>query len=329
MGKIQYYLGRVVVTILLILGIMTFLFFAFRLMPGDYATLLAGEGADEETIREIRDNWGLDEPIYVQYFSYITNMLTGDAGYSYRTETPVWDTVSVALMNSLILALPALLLAFLIGTLYGALMGTVPGSRFEQFGIFPPTILGTTPDFFLGILLLLLLSSWLNVFPSGGMASIETYRTAESHWELYLTRDFAMHYILPFATIVLKYLYYPTLIMRSSVVEVRGQEFANYQRIVGIKRSIRFRDIMSHASLPVITVLPAVTATSISAQVLIEIVFNWPGIGKLLFDSVLMRDTPVIQFIFLMIAIWIIVGNLLVDIAYTLIDPRITYDEDS
>ncbi len=89
----------------------------------------------------------------------------------------------------------------------------------------------------------------------------------------------------------------------------------------------RFKHIMKHASLPVITVLPALTATSLSAQVLIEIVFNWPGLGKLLLDAVLERDTPVLQFLFLVIAAWIIVGNLVVDIAYTVIDPRISYDE--
>lgn len=329
MSRIQYYFNRLIVTIVLIFAVMTFLFFAFRLMPGDYALVLAGEGADQETIAEIRAKWGLDEPLYVQYYTYMTNMLTGDAGISRRTGDPVWDTVAPALANTLILALPAIIMAFLIGALYGGVMGNLPGSRFEKYGIFPPTIFGTTPDFFLGIILLVIFSAWLSFFPSGGMAGIETYRAIDNHWELYFTRDFMMHYILPFLTILLKYLYYPTLIMRGSVVEVKGQEFATYQRLVGLRGWMRFKDTLKHASLPVITVVPAVTATSISGQVLIEIVFNWPGIGQLLFDAVLMRDTPVIQLLFLVIAVWIILGNFVVDILYTLIDPRITYENET
>jgi len=327
MSKGSYYLKRIAVTIALIFGVATFLFFAARAMPGDYATLLAGDGASQETLNALRAKWGLDQPLHVQYYQYMANLLTGDAGVSRATGDPVIETVGTAFMNTAIIAIPALLLSFVIGSVYGAVMGNSPGSKLEKYGIIPPTVFGTTPDFFLGILLLFLFSSWLGLFPSGSLASIQTYRAIDHHWEIYLTGDFLLHATLPFLTITLKYLYYPALIMRGSVVEVRGQEFAAYQRLLGLKNSTRFKHLMKHASLPVITVLPALTATSISAQVLIEYVFNWPGLGKLLFESVLQRDTPVIQFLFLVIATWIIIGNFVVDIAYTMIDPRITYDD--
>jgi len=327
MSKLSYYARRIVVTVGLIFGVATFLFLAARAMPGDYATLLAGDGASEETLRALRAKWGLDQPLHIQYWQYITNLLSGDAGTSRATGDPVIATVSTAFWNTAIIAIPALLLSFVIGSVYGALMGNSPGTKLEKYGIIPPTVFGTTPDFFLGILLLFLFSSWFGLFPSGSLASISTYRAVDSHWEIYFTTDFLMHAALPFLTITLKYLYYPALIMRGSVVEVRGQEFAVYQRLLGLKNSTRFKHLMKHASLPVITVLPALTATSISAQVLIEYVFNWPGLGKLLLESVLQRDTPVIQFLFLVIASWIIIGNFVVDIAYTVIDPRIAYDD--
>lgn len=326
MSRVGYYARRVVVTVVLIFAVATFLFFAFRLMPGDYATMLAGSGATQEQMDQLRAQWGLNQPLYVQYYQYMANLLTGNAGISRATGEPVIATVGRSFWNTAVIAIPALLLAFVVGSVYGALMGNKPGSSLEKYGIIPPTVFGTTPDFFLGIILLVLFWGWLGWLPSGGLAGLETYRAVDEHHQIYLTTDFLKHATLPFLTITLKYLYYPALIMRGSVVEVRGQEFAVYQRLLGLKDRTRFKHIMKHASLPVITVLPALTATSVSAQVLIEIVFNWPGLGLLLLESVLQRDTPVIQFLFLVIATWIIVGNFVVDIAYTLIDPRITYE---
>lgn len=325
MNRLLFLVRRLVLAFVLIMGVLTFLFFFFRMMPGDYATLLISSGADAEAAEEIRESWGLNDPLYVQYYEYMTNMLSGDPGVSRRTGESVWGMVIVALSNTLILALPAIVLAIILGTIFGAILGSSPGSKLEKYGIIPPTFAGTTPDFFIGILLLVVFSAWLGWFPSQDIASLETHRATDAFWEIYLTRDFLMHYTLPFMTILLKYLYLPTLIMRGSVVEVQGQEFMSYQRLVGIRARKRLKHIMKHASLPVITIVPAVTATAIGGQVLVEIVFNWPGIGRLLFESVLERDTPVIQFLFLIIAAWIILGNLIVDILYTVIDPRITY----
>jgi len=326
MSKLYYYARRIAVSVVLIWAIATFLFFAFRMLPGDYATVLLNQGMTAEEVAQVRASWGLDDPLYVQYFNWMENMLSGNAGVSRRLNQPVWDAVSTALMNSFILVLPGILAAFLLGTLYGALMGNNPDSLFERYGIIPPTIIGTTPDFFAAIIIVVVFSAWLGLFPVGSIASTQTLIETNSMWEVYLTTDFWYHYTLPFLTIAIKYMYYPALIMRGSVVEVRGQEFAKYQRLLGLSDLRRFRHVLKHASLPVITLLPTVTARAIGGLVLIEFVFNWPGIGKLLFDSVIGRDTPVIQFIFLLIAIWIVVGNFLVDIAYTLIDPRITIE---
>lgn len=327
MSKLQYYLRRIVVTVVLIWSVASFLFVAFRLMPGDYATVLAGGGASAAELEEIRASWGLNDPLYVQYYQFMMNMVTLDPGTSHVSNDPVWEYVRNPLMNSLILVIPAILVAFGIGSVYGALLGTKSGTALERYGILPPTVAGTTPNFFAGIVLLLVFSSILGLLPVSGMASSETYAAIDSHYEIYLTVDFWEHYVLPFLTIVFTFLYYPTLIMRGSVIDIKGQEYTYFQRIAGLPSRNRFKHIMKHASLPVITLLPAQTATAISGLVLIETVFNWPGIGTLLFESVLSRDTPTIQFLFILVAVWIIVGNLLVDVFYTVIDPRITIEE--
>jgi len=324
-SKLYYYGRRILVAIVLIFAIATFLFFAFRAMPGSYATLLLQQGASPQKVAQVKHAWGLDKPLYIQYLTWMGNMLTGHAGTSRQFNKPVVQVVGTAMRNSAILALPGVLTAFVVGSLYGALMGNNPDSKFERYGIIIPNLVGTTPDFFIAILVLFVFSMSLNLFPSGSMTSIGV-ATSVSGWAIFLTGSFWYHYTLPFLTIVVKYMYYPATVMRGSVVEVRNQEFATYQRLLGLGKWTRFRNIMKHASLPVITVLPAVTATSISGLVLIEIVFNWPGVGQLLFNSVIARDTPVIQFMFLLIATWIVLGNLVVDILYTIIDPRITID---
>lgn len=327
MSSAEYILRRAAISVVLILAVATFLFFVFRLMPGDYVTFLLGEGASPETAERLRQKWGLNEPLHVQYVQYMVNLFTGDAGSSKVTGQPVVQFVLPRLANSLILVLPAILTAFVLGSLYGAVLGTQEDSLLERYGIFPPTLIGTTPDFFIGIVVLFIFSAWLNLFPPSGMVSPGTRELATSHWDLYLTTDFLYHYSLPFLAVTLKYMYYPALVMRGSVVEVSGQEFSVYHKMVGLGALTRFKHIMQHASLPVVTLLPAVTATAISGLVLIEVVFNWPGIGLLVYDSILTRDMAVIQFVFLLIAIWIILGNFIVDIVYTLIDPRITYEE--
>lgn len=138
-----------------------------------------------------------------------------------------------------------------------------------------------------------------------------------------------MHYALPFATITLYFMQYPALIMRNSVVEIRNQEFLHYHRLKGLPRLTLLRKLLRHASLPVVTLYPISLASSISGLVLIEVVFNWPGIGRLLVDSVLARDFPVIQFVFLVAAVWVILGNFLVDLLYGVIDPRVSVEGEA
>lgn len=330
MGRTGYFVRRLAVTVLLVMAVATAIFLFFRLIPGDYATMLVQSGASQENVEMVREQWGLNEPLHVQYLTYMENLVTGNLGVSRDTQEPVLSYVIPPLINSMILALPAIIVAYLIGSVYGAVIGGTENSRLEKYGILPPTVFGTTPDFFVGMILIYVFASQFNLFPTQGMLSIQTYSELgqnPSYLQIFSRVEFWHHYFLPFSAIVLKQLYLPTMVMRGSVVETSGQEFSYFHRITGLSKSKRFRRMMKHASLPVITLLPTSTARSLSGLVLIEIVFNWPGIGSLLLSAVGARDTPVVQFMFVVIAMWIILGNFLVDIFYTIIDPRITIGE--
>jgi peptide/nickel transport system permease protein len=329
MSKFKYFIKKTVITAFLIYLVGTALFFMFKAMPGSFLDVVAASGAGPEKIAALKAKWGLDDPVYIQYIRYLTNMLTGDVGNSFKYGLPVTTLVGRRIVNSFILVGPAITFAYIVSSVYGLMMGNNRGSFLDKYGVFPVTILGTIPEFFIGILLIIVFSGVLGILPSSGMLSLEAQTQLGQNspfWAAYTTQSFWIHYILPFMTIVLRYMYLPSLIMRTSVVEVSGQDFMYYHRLKGLTNTTQLRHLMKHASLPVITVFPASMTRSIGGMVLVEVVFNWPGIGKLLIDSVLFRDTPVVQFVFFLVAVWVILGNYVVDLLYSVIDPRITVE---
>lgn len=330
MSQLKYIARRFVVTIVLIWLVASALFVFFRLMPGDYTSLLVQQGMSQEQVQRLQAKWGLDAPFHIQYLSYVTNLLTADAGQSFRFGQPVWELVRPRILNSFILVAPAITATYLVGGLLGALIGRRRGGLFEKSSIIGVSVFHSIPDFFLGILLIVAFSETLGIFPTSGMLTTRTsiMLQGEPYWARFFLVEFWMHYFLPFLTIMLYFMQYPALIMRNSVVEVSGQEFLHYHRLKGLPESTLLRKLIRHASLPVITLYPISLATSISGLVLIEVVFNWPGIGRLLVDSVLARDFPVIQFVFLVAAVWVIIGNFFVDIFYGIIDPRVAVGDD-
>lgn len=331
MSRLRYFVKRTLVTVVLIFLVASGLFVFFRAMPGNYTALLVQQGMGPEQVAVLEEKWGLNEPLYVQYVSYLRNLLTADVGESFRFGQDVWGLVKPRIINSFILVAPAITATYIIGTVLGAVIGKRRGGPLEKSSIIGVSIFHSVPEFFIGILLIAAFSQTLNVFPTSGMLSTQTsiLMQDEPIWELFFLKEFWMHYALPFTTITLYFMQYPTLIMRNSVVEVSGQDFLHYHRLKGLPQLALLRKLIRHASLPVITLYPISLATAISGLVLVEIVFNWPGIGRLLVDSVLARDFPVIQFVFLVAAIWIILGNFIVDLLYGVIDPRVSVEGEN
>lgn len=326
--KAKYFLKRSVQTAFLIWLIMTVLFFLFKAMPGDMASALATSGASQEYLENFRSNWGLDDPLHVQYWRYITNYATLEFGESMKYNKPVIDHVQRKIFNSFILVAPALTVAYGLGSVLGTLLGNVRGTRWERYGMIPVIVLGSVPGFFVAIVLIILFALKLNWLPTSGMLGAGTsFEYSGQHWiRPYFTRDFLAHYILPFSAIVMRYLYVPMLLMRTSVVEVAGQDFSYYHRVTGLPRSNRLRHLAKHASLPVITNFPLSFAKAFGGLVIIEMVFNWPGVGYALLQAVLQRDLPVVRFVFILVALVIVLGNFAVDVIYGYIDPRVSLE---
>lgn len=330
MNKLRYIGIRTVQTVVLLFLIMTFLFFFFRLMPGEVTDLMVREGASEEAIAAFRSKWGLDEPLYIQYWRYLVNLSHLDLGTSLLYQIPVWEYTRMKIFNSFILVAPGITTGYIIGSIWGAVIGNVGNNKLEEYGIGLAVFVGTFPIFFLGLVAIIIFSLQLGWFPTGSMISVEvSNKFADAPWwRAYLTKDFLIHYALPFAVIALRYSSQPALLMRTSIDEVQGQGFSYYHRITGLPKHRRIKHLIKHASLPVLTFYPLSLSRAVGGLVLIEFVFNWPGIGSALVRAVFSRDFPVIQFIFILVATFIVIGNFLVDILYGVIDPRVSVSSE-
>ena len=326
MSRARFFVVRSIQTVFLLWVAFTGLFFFFRFMPGDFTNLMLAEGANPDAVAEFEERWGLNDPLYVQYWRYFMNILSGDAGMSIQFRRPVWDMVNTRIFNSFILIAPGITFAYLLGSIYGSIVGTKRGSKLEEYGILPLIFVGSVPAFVTSIILVIIFSSWLNLFPTSGMISPgRQAEFAQLEWyQRYLSLEFIWHFILPFTAVMFRYLYLPTMIMRTSIVEVMGQGFAFFHRITGISKRRQLAHLARHASLPVITVYPISMTRALGGLVLIEVVFNWPGIGNTLVNAVMVRDLPIIQFVFFLVAAYIILANFVVDIVYGIIDPRVS-----
>lgn len=331
MSQIKYFVKRTFVTAILIFFTLSALFIMFRLMPGSFTDRLAQTGASQSSIDALRARWGLDQPIYIQYIQFLQNLSQGELGQSFQSGVPVTELVIPRIINSFILVAPAIVVGYVLGSIFGTYMGINAGSIKDRYSSLGLIMIGTLPEFVLGLVLIAVFAQLLGIFPTSGMVSV-TYQATNPNagiLQMVQSTDFWMHYTLPFLTIALRYLFSPSLIMRTSVIEVAGQGFTYYNKMKGLPGSLRFRHLFRHASLPVITTFPASMTRALGGVVIVEIIFNWPGIGNLLVESVLFQDYPVVQAVFMLIAIWVILGNYLVDIAYTVIDPRVTISEGS
>lgn len=323
----RYAIVRSIQTVFMLWLVLSALFLLFRMMPGDFTAQMAAAGANEQTLDQIREQWGLNDPLHVQYQHYMINFVQLDMGESVVYRTDVWEFVKIRIFNTFILVAPAITITYILGALVGTIAGSRRGSRLEEIGIVPVIGLGSFPEFFLSIVLIVVFSSWLGLFPTSGMLSSGVTSQYEAWWRPYLTLNFAYHYVLPFTAVVCRYLFIPSLVMRTSVVEVMGEDYTEYHRLTGLPSVAQLKHIAKHASLPLITIYPASMTRALGGLVLVETVFNWPGIGWTLVEAVLGRDYPVVQFVFFTVAAFVIIANFAVDLLYGVIDPRIRVEE--
>lgn len=322
MGR-SYILGRLVQMVFTLWAILSLIFFMFRLIPADPAALLIDTSLTVEAKQRLLEIWGLDKPVLTQYFLYLGSVLRGDFGISFFYRVPVMAVLLPFLANTLALMIPSVLLATILAILAGSLLGWRRGSRFERWFVALPLITHSIPIYWLGIVLMMIFSVWLRWFPVSGMR--ELGYDADSFWDIYLSVDFLKHLALPMLTAVLYFTASPLMLMRSSMIEVRNEEFLNVIRAKGVPERTVIRHAVRNALLPVVTYLALLSTIAVTGSVLLESVFAWPGMGRAIVEAVATLDYPMAQAAFFMWSASVVVVYFFVDILYYKLDPRIQY----
>jgi peptide/nickel transport system permease protein len=317
------YIGRrLVQAVVVVFVVITFMFFLFRLIPADPTTLLVESGATEEARQELIERWGLTGSTLEQYGRYLTGVMSGDFGSSFYYQRSALDVLLPAIVNTLWIAIPGMLLGAAIGCALGVLVGWARrGGATERAGIFLATIVRGTPDFVLGILLLMIFSSFLGWFPGFGIGELGE----GSGFSRYLTWSFFLHLALPVLALTIFFIPENLLLMRAGVVENREEDYIDLIRAKGVKESGVAKHAARNSLLPVITWLFPALAETIGGIIILEVVFSWPGVGRELVLAVGRQDYPVAQAAFFLLAIAIVLANLVADLLYAKLDPRVTY----
>ncbi len=321
----RYILHRLLQTAITLFVVITLMWGMFRLIPGDPTTVFLGTGElPPAAIAALRKSWGLDEPLYQQYLHYIGNLLTGNLGTSFYFRRPVLDILLPMLWNTVLLMGVALALATLLGIIIGSYLGWKRGQRVEAIGSLLVLIPRSLPIFWIGIMLLMAFSYGLHWFPIGGIRTPAFI--AASTMEALPGYDLIRHMILPALTAIIYFVSDPLMIMRTSMLEVLEEDFITFARARGLPvRAVR-RMARRNAIRPVLTYIAIMVSFAFGGQVLLEVVFSWPGMGSLMVSSVAQRDYPVAQAAFFLMAIIVILLNLAIDVFYVFLDPRIRYE---
>lgn len=305
-GLIGFFVRRLVQAVPVLLGVSLAVFLMIHLIPGDPAELIAGQQATAEDVRNVRRALELDRPLPLQYASFLERAAVGDFGRSFRTGRPVIEEIGDRYVNTLILGAVALVFAAGIGVLSGVLSAVRRQSAADNTTLLLSIVAVSTPTFFLGILLILIFGVWLAWLPLSGFES----------WK---------HLILPAVTLGAASAAVISRIMRSSLLEVLDNPYVRTARAKGLSEAVVvWRHGVRNAVIPVITVVGLQLGYLLGGTVVTETVFAWPGIGRLLVQSILARDFPVVQAAVLIVAVTFIVVNIVTDLLTGLADPKVS-----
>ncbi|WP_290810927.1 ABC transporter permease [Halovivax sp.] len=304
---------------------LTLLFVVFRIAPGDPTSMYLLEGMGPEQRERTLERLGVDRPLHEQYVNYLLQLLSLDLGESFRYGAPVTDIIWVRFWNTILLMGPAFLIAYVLGIAVGAFMGWVRGTAKERFGIVATLIARSSPEFWIGLLLLMTFSFYLGWFPSGGMR--ETGYEAATFWDRYLSLNFLHHLFLPLLTGVIFYMATPALLMRSSMIQVLNSDFIEIKKAEGHPEYIiLYKYAARNSILPITTVVAIVVGVALGGSLVIETVFSWPGMGREMVDSVMHNDYAMAQAVFFLMGSVVIFMNFVADIVYVFLDPRVRYE---
>jgi ABC-type dipeptide/oligopeptide/nickel transport system permease component len=313
----RYVANRIALALPVLLGISIVVFLMLKLVPGDPAIALLGPQAEPRDIEMLRRAWGLDRPIYQQYLTWLGHVVRGNLGLSLEQRVPVVDLVLTRFKNTAILTLASVFLSCVMGLTAGVISATRPRSVFDRLTMVLALFGNSMPAFWLGLVLIFAFSLSLGWFPVSGMQSIRGEGGV---------LDLLRHLVLPAITLGGATTAIVARLTRSSMLEVIGQDYVRTARAKGLyERRVVLGHALRNALLPVVTVVGLQIGFLLGGAVLTETVFSWPGVGLQLFRAISTRDIPLIQGSVLLIAVTFVFINLLVDLAYAVLDPRIRY----
>ena len=324
-----FILRRLLGAIPLLLGIATIIFFVLNLAPGDPTSFYFNPNVPPEVIEQLRRNLGLDQPLYIQYFRWLTSFFQGDFGYSLAQSRPVADVVFEALPNTLMLTASALVLVFVIGMVIGVLQAVRQYSIFDSTSSVVSLFFYSMPSFWLALMLVLIFSlkahtwGWPIALPATGITSVdyEFMGTGEK------IMDRISHLILPVGTLTLALAAGVARYMRGQMLEVIRQDYIRTARAKGLsERTVITKHALRNSMLPVITLLGLYLPFLFSGAIFIEVIFAWPGMGRVIYDAIFQRDYPLVMATSFIFATIVVLGNLIADVLYAVADPRIRYD---
>lgn len=322
MFRIGYLARRAASLAATLLAVATFNFFLFRVLPGDPIRLIARAGnLSQDTIVQLRALFGLDDPLPVQYLVYLKNLFTGQFGYSISYRRPVADIISERMVNTLILLAAATVLVVLLGVAFGVLAAARRGSRTDTSTVVTSLVFWSLPTFWTGLILVFVLGVFLGFFPVSGMTTPGASPDAPLLDNLL---DVGGHLVLPTLTLALVDIGQFILITRSSLVDVLTEDYILTAKAKGLgRRAVIWRHALPNAMLPIVTTTALYVSLVVGGAIQVEAVFSWPGMGRLMYDAVLRRDYPILEASFFVFAVAVILANLLSDLMYQVLDPRV------
>jgi peptide/nickel transport system permease protein/oligopeptide transport system permease protein len=302
---LTYIVKRSLATVPTLIGATTLIFFLIRVLPGDPVHLLAGEQTSPEIIERLRSEFGLDKPIYIQYLLYLKSVFTLDFGTSYRTYTPVISEILSRFPNTVILALTAMAISVFVGIAFGIIMALRAGTLLDKALLVFTSIYVSMPVFWLGLILIYVFAVQLKLLPAGGIGT-------------------PAHVILPSIALSHTPLSYIARITRTSMLEAMSQEHFRMAIARGLPiRIVILNHAVRNSLINIVTVIGYFVGVLLGGAVVTETVFAYPGIGRLLIESIAARDYTMVQGVVIFITFIFIFVNLIVDIAYRIIDPRV------
>ena len=333
---LNYIIKRLLMIIPVIIGVSILSFMLIHLVPGDPARMMLGERATPKAMEELRETLGLNDSLPVQYLRFANHALHGDLGSSIRSKLPVTEEMATKFPATLELAFFAMLIAIIIGGLAGIISAVKPYSIFDNMSMGAALFGVSIPIFWLGLMMIWFFGVSLHILPPSGRMSVgvELHKITNMYlldslltWNWKAFKDVLAHIIMPSIALSTIPMAMVARVTRSSMMEVMGQDYIRTAWAKGLPgRLVIFRHALKNALLPVLTVIGLQFGYLLGGAVMTEAIFSWPGVGRWLFVAISARDIPIVQGGILMVALVFVIINLIVDVLYTYVDPRIRLD---